>query len=166
MRGVERRTENVKTDEDPSGWRAYYTFLDTLREKYLKNEGVKDGKEGTSVRRRGRPRKKQNLQGKRLFDEQSSSEEEDSISGSDQDAGVEEKQEDDEEDAPLIHSLRASSKLRSIRVSKENRDQTRTVDRATEELATPKTSGSTVLTLSKREISPNVSYPFLPFSAV
>ncbi|KAL0389572.1 UNVERIFIED_CONTAM: Sister-chromatid cohesion protein 3 [Sesamum calycinum] len=142
MRGVERRTENVKTDEDPSGWRAYYTFLDTLREKYLKNEGVKDGKEGTSVRRRGRPRKKQNLQGKRLFDEQSSSEEEDSISGSDQDAGVEEKQEDDEEDAPLIHSLRASSKLRSIRVSKEeNRDQTRTVDRATEELATPKTSG-------------------------
>ncbi|KAK4407071.1 Sister-chromatid cohesion protein 3 [Sesamum angolense] len=128
MRGVERRTENVKTDEDPSGWRAYYTFLDTLREKYLKNEGVKDGKEGTSVRRRGRPRKKQNLQGKRLFDEQSSSEEEDSISGSDQDAGVEEKQEDDEEDAPLIHSLRASSKLRSIRVSKEeNRDQARTV---------------------------------------
>ncbi|XP_011079759.1 sister-chromatid cohesion protein 3 [Sesamum indicum] len=143
MRGVERRTENVKTDEDPSGWRAYYTFLDTLREKYLKNEGVKDGKEGTSVRRRGRPRKKQNLQGKRLFDEQSSSEEEDSISGSDQDAGVEEKQDDDEEDAPLIRSLRASSKLRSIRVSKEeNRDQTRTVDRATEELATPKTSGA------------------------
>ncbi|KAI3449562.1 hypothetical protein Pfo_006227 [Paulownia fortunei] len=147
MRGVERRTENVKTDEDPSGWRAYYTFLDTLREKYLKNEAVKvaDGKEGTSVRRRGRPRKKQNLQGKRLFDEQSSSEEEDSISGSDQDAGIEEKQEEDEEDAPLIHSLRVSSKLRSLRVSKgDKRDQTKTVDsgRATEELATPKTSGA------------------------
>lgn len=106
---------------------------------------VADGKEGTTVRRRGRPRKQQNLQGKKLFDEQSSSEEEDSISGSDQDAGVEEKQEEDEEDAPLIHSLRASSKLRSLRVSKEDkRGQTKTVDggRATEELATPKTSGT------------------------
>lgn len=105
---------------------------------------VADGKEGTTVRRRGRPRKQQNLPGKRLFDEQSSSEE-DSISGSDQDAGVDEKQEDDEEDAPLIHSLRASSKLRSLRISKEDkRSHTKTVDggRAPEELATPKTSGT------------------------
>ncbi|XP_057782454.1 sister-chromatid cohesion protein 3-like isoform X2 [Salvia miltiorrhiza] len=138
MKGVERRTENLKTDEDPSGWRAYYTFLDSLREKYLKNEAAKDGKEGTTVRRRGRPRKQQTLQGKRLFDEQNSSEEEDSISGSDQDLGAEDKQEEDE---PLINSLRASSKLRSLRVSKSH---TRTVDsdRATEELTTPKTSGA------------------------
>ncbi|KAK6141302.1 hypothetical protein DH2020_024938 [Rehmannia glutinosa] len=147
MRGVERRTENVKTDEDPSGWRPYYTFLDTLREKYLKNEAVKvaDGKEGTSVRRRGRPRKNQNLQGKRLFDDQSSSEEEDSISGSDQDAGAKENQEEDE---PLIHSIRASSKLRSLRVSKDKMDRTKTVDsgRATDELATPKTSDDSVTT--------------------
>lgn len=144
MKGIERRTENVKTDEDPSGWRAYHTFLETLREKHLKNEAPKvaDGKEGTTVRRRGRPRKQQNLQGKRLFDEQNSSEEEDSISGSDQDVGVDEKQEEDE-DAPLINSLRASSKLRSLRISKE-RGQTKTLDgsRAAEELATPKTSGA------------------------
>ncbi|KAG6417862.1 hypothetical protein SASPL_120059 [Salvia splendens] len=140
MKGVERRTENVKTDEDPSGWRAYYTFLDTLREKYLKNEAAKvaDGKEGTTVRRRGRPRKQQTLQGKRLFDDQSSSEDEDPISGSDQDVDAEDKEEEDE---LLIHSLRASSKLRSLRVSKS---QTRTVDSslAAEDLATPKTSGT------------------------
>ncbi|XP_047941271.1 sister-chromatid cohesion protein 3 isoform X1 [Salvia hispanica] len=140
MKGVERRTENVKTDEDPSGWRAYYTFLDTLREKYLKNEAAKvaDGKEGTTVRRRGRPRKQQTLQGKRLFDDQSSSEDEDPISGSDQDVDAEDKEEEDE---LLIHSLRASSKLRSLRVSKS---QTRTVDSslAAEDLATPKTSGA------------------------
>lgn len=143
MRGVERRTESVNTDEDPSGWRPYFIFLDNLREKYARNDGVKDVKEGISVRRRGRPRKNQNLPGKRLFDEQSSSGEEDSISGSDQDAGVQEKQ--DEEEAPLIHSLRASSKLRSLRVSKEDkRDQTKTVDsgQATEDMATPKTSGA------------------------
>ncbi|XP_073150312.1 sister-chromatid cohesion protein 3 [Henckelia pumila] len=145
IRGVERRTENVNKDEDPSGWRPYFTFLDNLREKYAKNEGVKDAKEGTSVRRRGRPRKNQNLQGKRLFDEQSSSGGEDSISGSDQDAGVEEKQDEDEEEAPLIHSLRASSKLRSLMLSKDDkRDRTKTVDsgQATEDLATPKTSGA------------------------
>ncbi|KAK6141303.1 hypothetical protein DH2020_024939 [Rehmannia glutinosa] len=99
MRGIERRTENEKTDEDPSGWRPYHTFLDTLRQKYLKNEAGKDGQEGTSVRRWGRrPHKNQNPQGKKLFDEQSSSEEEDSISGSDQAAGANENQ---EEDAPL-----------------------------------------------------------------
>lgn len=96
-----------------------------------------DGKEGTAVRRRGRPRKKQNLQGKRLFDEQSSSEEEeeeDSISGSDQ-----EEKHEEEDDEPLIHSIRASSKLRSLKLSKENKKgPTRTV----EELATPKTSGT------------------------
>ncbi|XP_041994459.1 sister-chromatid cohesion protein 3-like isoform X2 [Salvia splendens] len=138
MKGVERRTENVKTDEDPSGWRAYHTFLDILREKYLKNEAAKDGNEGTTVRRRGRPRKQQTLQGKRLFDDQISSEDEDPISGSDQDVGAEDKEEDDE---LLIHSLRASSKLRSLRVSKS---QTRTVDSnlAAEDLATPKTSGA------------------------
>lgn len=39
MKDVQRRTENVNTDEDPSGWRPYYTFIDNLREKYAKNEG-------------------------------------------------------------------------------------------------------------------------------
>ncbi|KAL2953902.1 hypothetical protein AAZX31_19G192000 [Glycine max] len=41
-------------------------------------------KEGVSGRRRGRPRKRQNIQGKKLFDEQSSSEDEDSISAYEQ----------------------------------------------------------------------------------
>lgn len=45
IKGVERRTENMKPDEDPSGWPAYHTFLGTLREKYLKNEAPK----GTAV---------------------------------------------------------------------------------------------------------------------
>lgn len=40
MKDVQKRTENVNTDEDPSGWRPYYTFIDSLREKYAKNEGL------------------------------------------------------------------------------------------------------------------------------
>ncbi|RVX20901.1 Sister-chromatid cohesion protein 3 [Vitis vinifera] len=85
LKDVQKRTENVNTDEDPSGWRPYYTFIDSLREKYSKNDGFQDEKEGTSVRRRGRPRKRRNIQGKKLFDDHSSSEE-DSISASDEDA--------------------------------------------------------------------------------
>lgn len=79
-----------------------------------------DEKEGPPVRRRGRPRKRGNIQGKKLFDEHGSSDEEDSISASDhEDAQEEEKQDDEvEEDAPLIHSIRSSSKLRSLRVSR------------------------------------------------
>lgn len=146
MRGVEKRTENVKTDQDPSGWRPYHVFLESLREKYAKNEGLQDEKEGVTVRRRGRPRKKQNIQGKRLFDEQPSSEEEDSISGSDRDAEDEDpKQIDEEEDAPLIHSIRSTSKLRSLKLPREgHRTQQKTGDsgRATENLATSRTSGA------------------------
>ncbi|KAJ9187713.1 hypothetical protein P3X46_003137 [Hevea brasiliensis] len=127
LKDVQSRIENVNTDEDPSGWRPYYTFVDNLREKYAKNEGFPDEKEGTAVRRRGRPRKQQNIEGKRLFGEHGSSEEEDSISGSDQeDAREEEKQNEEEEEAPLIHSLKAS-KLRSFKVSRdENKGQART----------------------------------------
>ncbi|XP_031122342.1 sister-chromatid cohesion protein 3 [Ipomoea triloba] len=122
LKDVERRTTNVNTDEDPSGWRPYLTFVETIREKYVKNEGFQDEKEGgVSVRRRGRPRKNQNIQGKKLFDEPNSSEEEDSISGSEQDA-----EEEEEEEAPLIHSFRSASKLKSLSVSREKKGHTST----------------------------------------
>lgn len=122
LKDAQKRTENVNTEEDPSGWRPYYTFVDTLRDKYMKNE---DEKEGTTVRRRGRPRKTRNLEGKKLFDEHSSSEDEDSISVSDQDAPDDEENQEVEDEAPLIHSLKTSSKLRSLRVSREeNKGQT------------------------------------------
>ena len=40
LKDVEKRTENVNTDEDPSGWRPYFAFVDTLREKYDKDEAL------------------------------------------------------------------------------------------------------------------------------
>lgn len=75
------------------------------------------------MRRRGRPRKQHNMQGKKLFDEHSSSEEEDSISASDHENAQEEEKQDEEveEDAPLINSIRSSSKLRSLRVPREEK---------------------------------------------
>lgn len=39
MKDVQKRVENVNTEENPSGWRPYYTFVESLREKYAKNEG-------------------------------------------------------------------------------------------------------------------------------
>lgn len=119
---VQKRTANVNTEENPSGWRPYFTFHDTLQEKHAKNEGLQDEKEGTGAKRRGRPKKRRNIEGKRLFDEQSSSDE-DSISGSDhEDAQAEgnKQDEDDDEESPLINSLKAA-RLRSLKASREQR---------------------------------------------
>lgn len=71
------------------------------------------------MRRRGRPRKRPRLEGKRLFDGQASSDEEDSISASDQEEAQDEDGHDEEEDVPLIHSLRAS-KLRSLKFPRDS----------------------------------------------
>ncbi|KAF8006570.1 hypothetical protein BT93_K0772 [Corymbia citriodora subsp. variegata] len=130
IKDVQNRTESVNTEENPSGWRPYHIFLEILHEKYAKNEGPPEEKEGVTVRRRGRPRKQRNVQGKRLFDGHSSGEEEDVISSSDQEDGQDEKQDEDEDDeAPLIHAIRSSSKLRSLRVSRnDSRSQNRLGD--------------------------------------
>ncbi|XP_073008392.1 sister-chromatid cohesion protein 3 isoform X1 [Typha latifolia] len=115
LRDVQKRSENFNKDEDPSGWRPYFTFVEHLHEKYIKNDGLQDEKEGHTVRRRGRPRKASNIQGKKLFDRHDSSEE-DSISESDQNG----EEEEEEEDQPLIHTFRSSvSKLRSMRLPQQ-----------------------------------------------
>ena len=59
-----------------------------------------------------------------MFDEESSSEEDDSISGSDREDAHDEEEKQEEEEAPLIHSIRSSSKLRSLKLSRdENKGQ-------------------------------------------
>lgn len=40
LKDVEERSETFNTDEDPSGWRPYYTFIERLREKYALNDVV------------------------------------------------------------------------------------------------------------------------------
>lgn len=40
LKDVEKRSENVNTDEDPSGWRPYHTFVEHLHEKYVKNDAL------------------------------------------------------------------------------------------------------------------------------
>ncbi|XP_047325464.1 sister-chromatid cohesion protein 3 [Impatiens glandulifera] len=115
LRDVQGRTEFVNTEVDPSGWRPYHTFVNSLQEKYAKNDDLQDEKEGATVRRRGRPRKKRDLSGKKLFDDQISSEEEEE-NASDQ----EEEEEEEEEEMPLIHSIKSAAKLRNLRVSRDS----------------------------------------------
>ncbi|XP_022155696.1 sister-chromatid cohesion protein 3 isoform X2 [Momordica charantia] len=142
IKDVQKRTENINTDEDPSGWRPYHTFVDRLREKYAKSDGLQE-KEGKTTRRRGRPRKKHTIQGKRLFDEQSTSEEEESISASDQENVHDQEEkpdEEDEEEAPLIQSIRSSSKLRSLIISRDE-STTHTTGRATDGMSASRILG-------------------------
>jgi cohesin complex subunit SA-1/2 len=77
----------------------------------------------------------QNIAGKKLFNDHSSSEDEDSISSS---------EEEDDEDAPLIHSIRRSSKLRSLGLSREgSKGQTKTGNSvgAVDNISASRTSG-------------------------
>ncbi|XP_031486000.1 sister-chromatid cohesion protein 3 [Nymphaea colorata] len=118
LKDIQTRVEDINTDEDPSGWRPYHAFIDILREKYTKNEGLQ-GEEGQVQKRRGRPPKSKDLQGRKLFEDQNSSEEDgdgDSISASDQD----EDEEDDE--TPLRNSLR-SLRLRSLKLGKASQQE-------------------------------------------
>ncbi|CAL9237342.1 unnamed protein product [Arabidopsis halleri] len=106
---VQGRIVHVNTDEDPSGWRPCFTFLETLEEKCLKNEDLQDDKEAATVRRRGRPRKRPEAERKRLFDEQSGSDEDESISGgSDREDKL-------DEDAPLIETIRSAARRKALR---------------------------------------------------
>lgn len=71
-----------------------------------------DDREGAAVKRRGRPRKRQETERKRLFDEQSGSDEDESISGG---SDREDKREEVDEDAPLIETIRSAARRRAQR---------------------------------------------------
>ncbi|KAM0928949.1 hypothetical protein ACQ4PT_001917 [Festuca glaucescens] len=116
------RAQETNTNEDPSAWRPYFTFVEHLREKHAKNEVLHEEKEEKPVKRRGRPRKvRDEPPARNLFDGHNSSDEE-SASGSDQrgHGGDDDDDDDDAFDQPLINTFRPSaSKLRSLKVSQQ-----------------------------------------------
>ncbi|MCO5559749.1 hypothetical protein L7F22_013351 [Adiantum nelumboides] len=65
---LERRVEGVNTDEDPSSWRPYFTFVDYLREKAFKAPHNDGEKAGSVIRQQPRSRKAGDIQGKKLFE--------------------------------------------------------------------------------------------------
>lgn len=122
LKDVQRRAENVNQHENPSGWRPYHTFIEQLHEKYAKNEFMQDEGDGANVRRRGRPRKARNLEGKKLFQGEGSSGE-DSISNTEQNSQDEEDEDEPKPQPPppLAHSIRSSTaKLRSLKLTQQD----------------------------------------------
>ncbi|CAL9227857.1 unnamed protein product [Arabidopsis halleri] len=107
---VQGRIVHVNTDEDPSGWRPCFTFLETLEEKCLKKQGFTRRQGSSNCKAQGRPRKRPETERKRLLDdEQSGSDEDESISGgSDREDKL-------DEDAPLIETIRSAARRRALR---------------------------------------------------
>ncbi|KAH8935631.1 hypothetical protein BDL97_17G039000 [Sphagnum fallax] len=103
---VEARVEGVDTDSDPNSWRPYFTFVNILREKIIRNEPAGERENGVA----GKPprpgaRKKRDLKGKKLFDKDSSSgeDEETPPASESEDAAEEEEEDDDDDNTPLFH---------------------------------------------------------------
>lgn len=117
---IEKKVEGVNTDEDPSSWRPYITFVDYLKEKASKVPFADGDKEGSGSRHlQPRSRKARGVKGKKLFegnettdDEQQGSESEDH-----------EEQDDEDDDTPLYHvrHARKSNGAEQSKVLKSNR---------------------------------------------
>ncbi|MCO5549119.1 hypothetical protein L7F22_002585 [Adiantum nelumboides] len=116
---LERRVEGVNTDEDPSSWRPYFTFVDYLREKAFKAPHNDGEKAGSVIRQQPRSRKARDIQGKKLFEgDETTDDEHFSDSG--------EKHMGEDDDTPLQNNRR-SARARDAGTSKVH-----TVDRASQ----------------------------------
>lgn len=142
---LQRKVEGVNTDEDPSSWRPYITFVDYLREKASKAPNA-DGKclymfdssciyltsliwnemtclelifpgekVGSGIRQQPRSRKAGDVHGKKLFEGDNTTDDEEHLSGSDDG----ERQGDEDDDTPLQDARRAR-KARGAGTSKAN----------------------------------------------
>ncbi|KAL2636383.1 hypothetical protein R1flu_007862 [Riccia fluitans] len=98
---IEPRVRGVDTDQDPSGWRPYFTFVDLLREKSAKHEAPAGVKENAARSRRRIAKK--GVRGKKLFEAQETSSGEDEIEEvpSESDNDHEEVEEEEDDDTPL-----------------------------------------------------------------
>lgn len=101
---IQKKVEGVNTDEDPSSWRPYITFVDYLREKASKAPNADGEKEGSGGRQQPRARKTRDVQGKRLFEGNDTTDDEEHLSES-EDHG---RQEDEDDDTPLYEVRRAT----------------------------------------------------------
>ncbi|XP_057838911.2 sister-chromatid cohesion protein 3 isoform X2 [Cryptomeria japonica] len=110
IKHVQKRVEGINTDEDPSSWRPYFTFVDYLQEKHLKNEGEREA--SVAKHHIPRPKKAKAVKGKILFEGQDSTDDEDAHSESDQ-----EDAEAEDDDTPLSH-VRQASKFVNVKATK------------------------------------------------
>lgn len=112
LKYAKKMSNGINTDEDPSSWRPYHTFVDHLIEKYAKNEL---NQELNVPRRHVRRRKTKKSEGRKLFQDSS---DDDFISDSDQsDHG----NENDDDEQPIIHTFKSASKFQSMKLSQQGK---------------------------------------------
>ncbi|KAH7366553.1 hypothetical protein KP509_18G084600 [Ceratopteris richardii] len=97
LKDLQRRVEGINTDEDPSSWRPYITFIDYLREKAFKAPHADGEKVGTAIRSSSRSRKAGDIQGKKLFDGDNTTDDEEHLSETEE----HEKHGGEDDDTPL-----------------------------------------------------------------
>jgi hypothetical protein len=135
IKDVQKKVDGINTDEDPSSWRPYFTFVDYLQEKCTRNEGAYGEKETAAVKHHiPRPRKGKNIKGKKLFEGHDTTDEEDVHSESDGD----ELEEEEDDDTPLSHVKQTSNSVRL----RQNLPKNQTADILRQNL--PKNSGKSV----------------------
>ncbi|KMZ68811.1 Cohesin subunit SA-3, partial [Zostera marina] len=115
LKYAKKMSNGINTDEDPSSWRPYHTFIDNLTEKYAKNELNQDDTELNIPRRHVRKRKTKKPKGRKLFQDSS---DDDFISDSDEsDHG----NENDDDEQPIIHTFKSAAKFQSMKLSQQGK---------------------------------------------
>ncbi|KAH9313099.1 hypothetical protein KI387_028134, partial [Taxus chinensis] len=109
IKEVQKKLEGVNTDEDPSSWRPYFTFIESLLEKHSRNEGEREA--SVAKHHVPRPKRAKAVRGKKLFEGQDTTDEEDGHSESDREEAEE------VDDTPLSH-VRQTSKFMNVRATK------------------------------------------------
>lgn len=138
----------INTDEDPSSWRPYFTFMEYLQEKYTRNEGAYAEKETAAVKHHiPRPRKVKNIKGKKLFEGHDTTDDEEVHSESDGD----ELEEEEDDDTPLSHVKQIPNSVRL----RQNLPKNQTADILRQNL--PKNSGKSVS--ETRIVTPQSLHP-------
>ncbi|BBN04041.1 cohesin complex subunit SA-1/2 [Marchantia polymorpha subsp. ruderalis] len=139
---IEPRVRGIDTDQDPSGWRPYFTFVELLREKSAKHEMPSGEKEGAAHPPPARSRRriaKKGVRGKKLFEAHYTSSEEDEIEEvpSESDNDHDEVEEDEDDDTPL-YNIRQSVKTgrRSNLATRPNVSRLATME-ASREISSP-----------------------------
>ncbi|KAL3677583.1 hypothetical protein R1sor_027531 [Riccia sorocarpa] len=154
---IEQRVRGVDTDQDPSGWRPYFTFVELLREKIAKHEVPAGGKEN-AVRSRKRTAKK-GVRGKKLFEAQETSSGEDEMeevpSGSDH----EHEDAEEEDDTPLYNNRQPPKPSRRSQVNgRPSITKPRAID-ATREMSSPSADN---IEVEEHEIDAPEASPAVP----
>ncbi|KAJ7564848.1 hypothetical protein O6H91_02G036400 [Diphasiastrum complanatum] len=126
---VQTQVRGIDTDQDPSGWRPYFTFVDSLQEKLSRVEAPGDRGVTGSRQPQSRGRKRKDIKGKKLFEGHDEIDHEDEPSESEE--HEEHDEEDEDDDTPLFQvrqSMKAAVNSHAKSRKADDMDTLRSID--------------------------------------